>query len=430
MGLGKDDGTLAEQLYYNSTGLCKSWDPSGGGNWNTHPDNADYNLGRSEYIPFGYLGMYRDRFTGKYHTHFREYDPLHARWLSEDPAGYADGLNLYNAYMGVNGIDPFGLGVDIDNLTTDQMADLLTDPDSAPSEALPDDMILTRPTDLLKFREGRILLAIYLLDGSAGLSRYAPQAVAIGHELDNAVESNGEVYFSYGVTVGETKAAVRGREALEYGKQRCRTLAAEFAREGTALILSEIGGKGIQVFAKFVRAMRRSATLWKRGLGGCDDMANGISQLDHGMTLGNTNVGPHSGDGWIDLAKDGFGRNAQQIAREPGYFDVIAHGKSDAVKVVSATGKTHYNVTPDVLNRYIGIQPGYAGQNIRMISCNTGKFSDGFAAELAKKAGVKVKAPTEIIWTSPDGLYWIRPQNSVGKIDILSTRGYWKTFTP
>ena len=278
MGLGKDDGTLAEQLYYNSTGLCKSWDPSGGGNWNTHPDNADYNLGRSEYIPFGYLGMYRDRFTGKYHTHFREYDPLHARWLSEDPAGYADGLNLYNAYMGVNGIDPFGLGVDIDNLTTDQMADLLTDPDSAPSEALPDDMILTRPTDLLKFREGRILLAIYLLDGSAGLSRYAPQAVAIGHELDNAVESNGEVYFSYGVTVGETKAAVRGREALEYGKQRCRTLAAEFAREGTALILSEIGGKGIQVFAKFVRAMRRSATLWKRGLGGCDDMAIGASK--------------------------------------------------------------------------------------------------------------------------------------------------------
>ena len=53
--------------------------------------------------------MYRDQFTGLYHTHFREYDPLHGRWLSEDPAGYADGLNLYNAYMGVNGTDPLGL---------------------------------------------------------------------------------------------------------------------------------------------------------------------------------------------------------------------------------------------------------------------------------------------------------------------------------
>jgi len=55
--------------------------------------------------------MYRDRFTGLYHTHFRDYDPVHSHWLSEDPAGYADGLNLNAAYMGVNGVDPLGLGV-------------------------------------------------------------------------------------------------------------------------------------------------------------------------------------------------------------------------------------------------------------------------------------------------------------------------------
>ena len=53
--------------------------------------------------------MNKDRFTGLYHTHFREYDPVHGRWLSIDPAGYRDGLNLYAAYMGVNGIDPLGL---------------------------------------------------------------------------------------------------------------------------------------------------------------------------------------------------------------------------------------------------------------------------------------------------------------------------------
>ncbi len=51
----------------------------------------------------------RDPFTGLYHTHFREFSPIHNRWLSEDPAGYADGLNLYAAYMGVNGVDPLGL---------------------------------------------------------------------------------------------------------------------------------------------------------------------------------------------------------------------------------------------------------------------------------------------------------------------------------
>ncbi|MBN2266882.1 MAG: RHS repeat-associated core domain-containing protein, partial [Candidatus Babeliaceae bacterium] len=83
--------------------------PIYGGGENLRTDNPDYNLGRSYWTPFGYLGMRRDRFTGLYHTQFREYDAVHGRWLSEDPAGYADGLNLYQAYMGVNGTDPLGL---------------------------------------------------------------------------------------------------------------------------------------------------------------------------------------------------------------------------------------------------------------------------------------------------------------------------------
>ncbi|MCF7957145.1 MAG: RHS repeat-associated core domain-containing protein [Phycisphaerae bacterium] len=100
-------GQIIEKLYYNSTGLCKSF--SGSGGENTRDDGSGYNLGRSQYIPFGWCGMYRDPFTGHYHTHFRDYDPIHARWLSEDPAGYKDGLNLYAAYMGVNGVDKYGL---------------------------------------------------------------------------------------------------------------------------------------------------------------------------------------------------------------------------------------------------------------------------------------------------------------------------------
>lgn len=60
--------------------------------------------------------MVRDPWTGRLHTHYRDYDPLHARWLTEDPAGYRDGLNLYAAYMGVNWIDLLGLGRGRDNL--------------------------------------------------------------------------------------------------------------------------------------------------------------------------------------------------------------------------------------------------------------------------------------------------------------------------
>jgi hypothetical protein len=53
--------------------------------------------------------MYKDPFTGRYHTHYRDFDPITNRWNMEDPAGYADGLNLYASYMGVNGRDVLGL---------------------------------------------------------------------------------------------------------------------------------------------------------------------------------------------------------------------------------------------------------------------------------------------------------------------------------
>ncbi len=105
MGAANTSGTVIEKLYYNATGLCKSY--NGSDIENTR--GGGQNIGKSEYIPFGWLGMYHDPFTGKYHTHFREYDPIHERWLNEDPAGYTNGLNLYAAYMGVNGIDPLGL---------------------------------------------------------------------------------------------------------------------------------------------------------------------------------------------------------------------------------------------------------------------------------------------------------------------------------
>lgn len=46
-----------------------------------------------------------------FHTHFRDYDWRTGRWDREDPAGYVDGLNLYNAYFDVNGVDATGLDV-------------------------------------------------------------------------------------------------------------------------------------------------------------------------------------------------------------------------------------------------------------------------------------------------------------------------------
>ncbi len=108
MGVADGTGQVIEKLYYNSSGLCKAFT---GADVEKVRAGSSLNLGRSEYIPFGWCGMFHDEYTGRYHTHYREYDPVHGRWLSEDPAGYRDGLNLYAAYMGVNGFDPLGLRI-------------------------------------------------------------------------------------------------------------------------------------------------------------------------------------------------------------------------------------------------------------------------------------------------------------------------------
>ena len=99
MGVTDDSGDLKERFSYNSTGLMKQIDVD------EFYEGPKY---ESAYIPFAWHGMYKERLTGKLHTHYRDYDPFHGRWLSEDPMGMMDGMNLYAAYMGPNGIDPEG----------------------------------------------------------------------------------------------------------------------------------------------------------------------------------------------------------------------------------------------------------------------------------------------------------------------------------
>ena len=66
------------------------------------PDNANR---------FGYGAYLRDPAVPQWHVRNRVFRSDIGRWLTRDPAGYVDGLNLYQ-YVGslaVHAVDPFGL---------------------------------------------------------------------------------------------------------------------------------------------------------------------------------------------------------------------------------------------------------------------------------------------------------------------------------
>lgn len=85
-----------------------------------------------------------------------------------------------------------------------------------------------------------------------------------------------------------------------------------------------------------------------------------------------------------------------------GFFDVAMHGSQTAV----AFGSKEANMSPRLLASLIRHSKGYSGQNIRLLSCNTGKPNGDdlcFAEELANALGVVVEAPDNYLIILPSG---------------------------
>lgn len=92
----------------------------------------------------------------------------------------------------------------------------------------------------------------------------------------------------------------------------------------------------------------------------------------------------------------------KRIEPDGNKFDVALHGSPKAV----AFGSTEANMSPRLLASIIRHSEGYHGQEIRLISCSTGRVMDGgycFAEELANALGVTVYAPNDLIFISRDG---------------------------
>jgi len=117
-----------------------------------------------------------------------------------------------------------------------------------------------------------------------------------------------------------------------------------------------------------------------------------------------------------------------------GHFDVVAHGSPDVIEFMTTKGPVI--VDHRTAARLIQEAPGYNGQPIRLLSCETGACDVGFAQNLANKLNVPVQAPTELVWAQNDGRIFVAPRLSLNPRSTefykpdLANPGTFRTFTP
>lgn len=109
------------------------------------------------------------------------------------------------------------------------------------------------------------------------------------------------------------------------------------------------------------------------------------------------------------------------VKEEPGFTDVIVHGTANNAQVFH-NGKW-VELDQRRLAKMIKKDAGYSKGAIRLLSCNSGALSHGFAQNLANKMGVTVKAPTDKLWVYPTG------KMVIGQAPWKNT-GSWKTYYP
>lgn len=99
---------------------------------------------------------------------------------------------------------------------------------------------------------------------------------------------------------------------------------------------------------------------------------------------------------------DQLNEHAKNVAPIEGFFDVAMHGTPQSVEFRSEENKMSARTLATVIRH----SKGYSGQNIRLLSCNTGKIIGEkycFAEELANALGVSVTAPNKALYIFQDG---------------------------
>ena len=116
-------------------------------------------------------------------------------------------------------------------------------------------------------------------------------------------------------------------------------------------------------------------------------------------------------------------KNASNVKPISDYEDMVIHGDKFGFEIRDKDEKPIDTYTPREFAKILREDPNYHGGNIRLISCEAGAEDMGAAQMLANQLGVRVMAPTDIVWIMPDG------EMIVGPTEFENT-GKWKIFKP
>ena len=122
-------------------------------------------------------------------------------------------------------------------------------------------------------------------------------------------------------------------------------------------------------------------------------------------------------------SSDALYQYSKKIKAIDGFEDMVIHGDKFGFEIRDKDGNTAAVYTPREFADILKQDPNYHGGNIRLISCETGIEDVGAAQMLANQLGVKVMAPTDVLWILPNGNLTIGP---TWREDI----GKWRIFEP
>jgi hypothetical protein len=116
-----------------------------------------------------------------------------------------------------------------------------------------------------------------------------------------------------------------------------------------------------------------------------------------------------------------------------GFEDVVIHADPDSLMIYGNDG-TEISYTAEEFASVLLDTPSYHGGSIRLLACQAGEKTDGIAQKLSNALGVKVMAPTEILWVDQDGKTFVSNSDVLAQMwyngENVKETGEFRTFKP